>query len=39
MAVLCIDEQVWNTLVAKLEALSRQARRVQERFDPKASDG
>ena len=39
MAVLCIDEQVWTSLVGKLKALSEQARRVQTQFAPKTSDG
>lgn len=39
MAVLCIDEQVWTSLVGGLKALSEQARCVQARFDPKTSDG
>lgn len=37
MGVICIDEQIWTSLVGKLKALSEQARRVQ--FDPKTSDG
>ncbi len=39
MPVLCIDEQVWTSLVGKLKALSEQARRVQTQFNPKTSDG
>lgn len=39
MPVLCIDEQVWTSLVGKLKALSEQAQRVQTQFDPKTSDG
>lgn len=38
MAVLCIDEQVWTALVAKLKALSLQAQRVQTLFNPQTSD-
>ena len=39
MGVICIDEQIWTSLVGKLKALSEQARRVQTQFDPKTSDG
>jgi len=39
MAVLCIDEQVWTSLVGRLKALSVKARHVQAQFDPKTAEG
>jgi len=39
MAVLCIDEQVWTSLVGRLKVLSVKARHVQAQFDPKTADG